>query len=78
MSNEALIFKEFEFLGLGCCFSAKIEQNSKKRPKMAVFGGILDVFEDSSILIEKQRPKPKNLNSLKFFVSFDILLDPGE
>ena len=43
---------------------------------MAVFGWILDVFEDSSILTEKQRPKPKNSNSLKFFASFDTLHDP--
>ena len=43
---------------------------------MAVLGWILDVFEDSSILSEKQQPKLKNSNSLKFFVSFDTLLDP--
>ena len=76
MSKEAEIFKELEFLGLGRCFSAKIEQTSKNHPKMAVFGWILDVFEDSSILTEKQRLKPKNSNSLKFFASFDTLLDP--
>ena len=33
-------------------------------------------FEDYSILAEKQRLKPKNSNSLKFFASFDTLLDP--
>ena len=43
---------------------------------MVVFGWILDVFEDSAILTEKQRPKPKNLSSLKFFASFDTPLDP--
>ena len=40
-----------------------------------VFGWILDVFEDSSILTEKQRPKPKNSSSLKVSASFDTLLD---
>ena len=43
---------------------------------MVVFGRILDVFQDSSVLTEKQRPKPKNSSSLKFFASFDTLLDP--
>ena len=36
----------------------------------------MDVFEDYSFLIEKQRLKPKNSSSLKFFASFDTLLDP--
>ena len=75
MSKDAEIFKELEFLGLGCCFSAKIEQTSKNRPKMVVFCWILGVFENSAILTEKQQPKPKNSSSLKFFVSFDTLLD---
>ena len=78
MSKEAEIFKELEFLGLGRCFSAKIEQTSKKRPKTVVLGWILDVFEDSSILTEKQQLKPKNSNSLKFFASFDTLFDPRD
>ena len=76
VSKEAKIFKELEFLGLDRCLSAKLEQAWKNHPKMAVFGWILDVFEDSSILTEKQRLKPKNSNSLKFFASFDTLLDP--
>ena len=76
MSKEAEIFKELKFLGLGRCFSAKIEQTLKNHPKTAVFGRILYVFEDSSFLTEKQRPKPKNSSSLKFFTSFDTLLDP--
>ena len=42
---------------------------------MAVLGSILDDFEDSSILTEKQQAKIKNSNSLKFFASFDNLLD---
>ena len=40
---------------------------------MVVFGWILDVFEDSAILTEKQQPKPKNSCSLKFFAFFDTL-----
>ena len=32
-------------------------------------------FEVYSIMTEKQRLKPKNSSSLKFFPSFDILLD---
>ena len=76
VSKEAEIFKELECLGLGRCFSAKLEQTSNNRPKMVVFGWILDVFEDSSILTEKQQPKHKNSNSLKFSASFDTLLDP--
>ena len=38
VSKEAKTFKELEFLGLGRCFSAKIEQTLKNRPKTAVFG----------------------------------------
>ena len=38
----------------------------------------MDVFEDSSILTEKQRLKPKDSSSLKFFASFDTLLDPRD
>ncbi len=45
-------------------------------PKSTVFGWILDVFEDSLILTEKQWSKPKNSDSLKFFASFDTLLHP--
>ena len=63
-------------LDLGHFFSAKIEQTLKNHPKTAVFSWILDVFKDSSILTEKQRLKPKNLSSLKFFASFDMPLDP--
>ena len=41
-----------------------------------VFGWILDVFEDSAILTEKQRPKPRNSSSLKVSACFDNLVDP--
>ena len=37
VSKEVEIFKELECLGLGRYFSAKLEQTSKKRPKMVVF-----------------------------------------
>ena len=53
MSKEAKNLKELKFLGLGRYFSAKIEQTSKNLLKMVVFGCILDVFQDSSILTEK-------------------------
>ena len=53
VSKEAETFKEFKFLGLRRYFSAKIVQNSKNCPKKVVFGCILNVFEDSSILTEK-------------------------
>ena len=43
---------------------------------MVVFGWIMDVFEDSAILTEKQQPKPKNLGSLQISTSFETLLDP--
>ena len=47
--------------------------NFKKPPKkwrfFHVFGSILDVFEDFSVLTEKQRTKPKNSSSLKFSAS---------
>ena len=39
-----------------------------------VLGWILDIFEDFSILTEKQRMKPKNLTSWKNFASFDTLI----
>ncbi len=76
VSKEAIYFKELEFLGLSCCFSVRIEESSKTskiQPKTAIFGWF---FEVCSILAEKQRPKPKNSSSLKFFASFDTLLDP--
>ena len=40
-----------------------------------VLGQILDIFEYSSIHIEKQRPKHKNSSSLKVSASFDTLLE---
>ena len=36
----------------------------------------MDVFEDFSILAEKQRLKPRKLNSLMNFASLDTQLDP--
>ena len=37
VSKKAGTFKEFEFLGLGRLFSAKIEQTLKNRPKTVGF-----------------------------------------
>ena len=56
MPEEAENFKELKFFGLVRCFSVKIAQILKNHPKMAffhVFGSILDVFEDFSVLTEK-------------------------
>ena len=71
VSKEAKNFKELEFVGLGRCFSVRIEESSKTskiQPKTAILGWF---FEVSSIWAEKQRPKPKNSSSLKIFASFD-------
>ena len=43
---------------------------------MTQFGWILDVFEDCSILAEKEQLKPRKLNSLVNFASLDTQLDP--
>ena len=43
---------------------------------MPSFGSILNVFEDCSILAEKQWLKPRKLNFLKNFAALDALLDP--
>ena len=76
VSKEAKNFKELEFLGLGRCFSVRIEESSKTskiQPKTTILGRF---FEVCSSLAEKQRPKPKNSSSLKISASFDTLLDP--
>ena len=76
VSKEAETFKELKFLGFVRYFSVRIEESSKTskiQPKTAILGWF---FQVCSILAEKQRPKPKNLSSLKFFASFDTLLDP--
>ena len=43
---------------------------------MTQFGKILNIFEDFSILAEKQRLKPRKSNSLMNFPSLDPQLDP--
>ena len=43
---------------------------------MTQIGLILNVFEDFSILAEKQRLKPRKSNSLMNFASLDPQLDP--
>ena len=76
MSKEAKFIKDFDFLGFSRCFSLSIEQTSNNHPKMTQFGWILDVFEDCSILAEKQRLKLRKLNSLMNFAFLDTQLDP--
>ena len=76
VSKEAKNLKEIKFLGLGRCFSVRIAESSKTskiQPKTTILGRF---FKVCSNLAEKQRPKPKNSSSLKFFASFDTLLDP--
>ena len=43
---------------------------------MTQFSWIFDVFEDYSILAEKQQLKPRNSNSLINFASLDAQFDP--
>ena len=43
---------------------------------MTQSGSILDIFEDFSILAEKQRLKPRKSNSLINFASLDAQFDP--
>ena len=43
---------------------------------MTKYGSILDIFEDFSILAEKQRLKPRKSNSLMNFASLEAQLDP--
>ena len=76
VSKEAKFIKEFNFLGFSRCFSARIEQSSKTskiQPNCVILGWF---FEVCSILTEKQRLKPRKLNSLINFASLDTQLDP--
>ena len=43
---------------------------------MTQSGSIFDIFEDFSILAEKQQLKPRKLKSLMNFASLDTQLDP--
>ena len=77
VSKEAETFKELKFLGLGRCFSVRIEESSKMskiQPKTSVLGRF---FEVCSILAEKQQSKPNNSSSLKFSASFDTQFAPN-
>ena len=58
------------------CFTGRIEKTWKGQPKMTQFCWNLDIFEDCSILPEKQQLKPRKWNSLMNFASFDAHLDP--
>ena len=75
-SKEVKFFKELTFLGFACYFSAKIEKSSKTskiQPNCVIFGWF---FEVCSMLSEKQRLKPRKLNSLMNFASLDTQFDP--
>ena len=72
MSKEAKNFNKVEFFGLVRCFSPKIEETSKKcQKKMSIFLMGFVVFDVFSILAKKQRTKPIDSSSLKFFASFE-------
>ena len=67
------------FLVWCATFQSKLHKFRKTAQKWRffhLFGSILDVFEDFSVLTEKQRTKPKNLSSLKFSASFDTQFAP--
>ena len=74
-SKEVKFIKEFNFLGFSRCFSTRIEKPSKTskiQPNCVILRWF---FEVCSILTEKQRLKPKKLNSLTNFASLDTQLD---
>ena len=69
-SKEAKFIKEFNFLGFSRCFSARIEQSSKKF-KIQSNGVILGwFFEFCSILSKKQQLIPKKIKILDEFHFF--------
>ena len=76
VSKEAKFIKKFDFLRFSRCFSVRIEQTSKNHLKMTQNSQIFDLFEDCSILAEKQRLKPRKSNFLINFASLDTKLDP--
>ena len=45
---------------------------------MTQSGSILDIFEDFSILAEKQQLKPRKSNSLINFISLEAQFDPQD
>ena len=77
MSKEAKNFNKVESFGLVRCFSPKIEETSKTCQKMSVFQWVLWFFDVFSNLAEKQRTKPIDSSSMKFFASFDTNDTPG-
>ena len=58
------------------CFLVRIEKSSKVFKIQPKTCKKCHVFEDFSILTEKQRMKPQNLISHKNLASFDTLVDP--
>ena len=77
MSKEAKNFNKVESFGLVRCFPPKIEETSKTCQKMSVFQWVLWFFDVFSNLAEKQRTKPIDSSSMKFFASFDTNDTPG-
>ena len=75
-SKEAKFIKEFDFLGFSRCFSARIEKSSKTSKIQPNCVNLRWFFEVCSILAEKQRLKPRKLNSLIYFASLDAQFDP--
>ena len=58
VSNEAKFFQEVKFLGFMHCFSVKIKKSSKMSKIQPKTCKKCHVFEDFSILTEKQGMKP--------------------
>ena len=76
VSKEEKFIKEFDFLGISRCFSARIEKSSKMskiEPNCVILWWFFEVY---SILTEKQLLKPRKSNSLMNFASLDTQLDP--
>ena len=76
MSKAVKFFKEFSFLGSSPCFSARIEQSSKKS-KIELNDDILECFfEVFKIFAEKQQLKRRKLSSLINFAFLNTQFDP--
>ena len=58
------------------CFSVRIEKSSKMSKIQPKPCKNCHVFEDFSILTEKQRMKPENLTFHENLTSFDTLVNP--
>ena len=58
------------------CVSVKIEKSSKMSKMQSKLCKKYHIFEDFSILTEKQSMKPQDLTFHKNLASFDTLVDP--